>query len=331
MDPKNISDITAKGEEFRIRMKGGLSAGAVKRLSALSPLRATLSLLESWGIIAFFIIIGSLWPEPVVILISIIGIAAGQHGLAILSHQSAHYRMYKSRRLNDLAGSLCAMPLGVSMKTYRIIHRIHHNHLYESIDPDLALMAGYPRGRAYLLKKLLKDLIGITTIKNYLYFFGNPSSNHNNEGVSQSIDDTSPALKRAAKLDRIFVVIFQIGLLALFISAGLWREYLIFWALPLLTVLQVILRLRAVCEHGAVTDISTPMRAARTTLAPFWVQWILFPHRMHYHIEHHLYPSVPHYRLPECHRILVEAGLLKDAEVVSTFSATLKKIFADKT
>jgi hypothetical protein len=34
------------------------------------------------------------------------------------------------------------------MLTYRIIHRIHHNHLYEPIDPDLALMAGYPRGVA---------------------------------------------------------------------------------------------------------------------------------------------------------------------------------------
>jgi len=34
------------------------------------------------------------------------------------------------------------MPLGVSLITYRVIHRLHHNHLYEAMDPDLPLMAG---------------------------------------------------------------------------------------------------------------------------------------------------------------------------------------------
>lgn len=317
----------ARGEEFRVKAREGLPPALVRELSALSPLRATWSILANVGGVALCLAAALVWRTPLVWAAAIVGIAAGQHGLAILVHQSAHYRLFESRRLNDAVGRACAVPLGVSMITYRIIHRIHHNHLYEPIDPDMALMAGYPRGRAYLLRKLGKDLSGVTSVKNYLYFFGRTPKG-DGKRTSKFIDDTSPALKAAGRRDRRLVIWGQLALLALFVAAGFWREYLLLWLLPLVTVLQALLRLRAVCEHGAVEDTSTPLRAARTTLAPVWVRWALFPHSMHYHIEHHLYPSVPHYRLAACHRALAEAGALDRAEVVRTFPDTLRRIFA---
>jgi hypothetical protein len=47
---------------------------------------------------------------------------------------------------------------------------MHHNNLYSELDPDTALHGGYPRGKAYLVKKLLKDLSGLTAWKTYAYF-----------------------------------------------------------------------------------------------------------------------------------------------------------------
>ncbi|MEW6733734.1 MAG: fatty acid desaturase family protein [Acidobacteriota bacterium] len=322
---ENTINGIAKGEEFRIRMRGGLSPEIVRELSILSPMRATLSLVLNWGSIALFITAATWWPHPFMIGLAVLGIAASQHGLAVLAHESAHYRMYQTGWLNDLVGCLCAIPLGLSMMTYRLVHRIHHNHLYESIDPDLALIAGYPRGRLYLLKKLAKDLVGITVLKNYRYFFG---KNALGSSSLPGIDDTSPRLKQAAARDRKLVIVLQVAALIFFIIMGWWQAYLLLWVLPLISVLQVILRLRAICEHGAVTDTTIPTKAARTTLVPFWIGWILFPHQVNYHIEHHLYPSVPHYRLAECHHRLCETGLLVDAEVATTLSATLRKIFA---
>ena len=60
---------------------------------------------------------------------------------------------------------------------------------------------------------------------------------------------------------------------------------------------------------------------------PLPLYWILFPHDVHYHIEHHLYPSIPSYRLAECHRRLQARGVLDDAEV-ATMGQVLRKIFA---
>ena len=314
-----------EGEEFRTRPRAALPADEVRALSRLDPWRSTASLLQSWGLAAACIAVAVRWPHPLVVAAAIVGVAGAQHGLAVLAHEAAHYRLYATRWRNDLAGTLCAASLGLSMLTYRVIHRIHHNHLYEPLDPDLPLMAGYPRGRAYLAGKLLKDLCGVTTVKNYLYFFGKPAGRTADNG--SPLDDTSPRLRAQARRDRGLVIAFDLALLGASIAFGFWRWYLLLWLLPLTTLLQAILRLRAVLEHGAVDDTSTPLKAARTNFVPRPLYWILFPHHVHYHIEHHLYPSIPHYRLAECHRRLRARGLLDGAEV-ATFTQALGKVFA---
>ena len=106
-------------------------------------------------------------------------------------------------------------------------------------------------------------------------------------------------------------------------------QYLVLWILPLVTVVQAILRLRAISEHGATTDFSSPLTAARTNVAPAWLEWLIFPHHVNYHIEHHLYASVPHYNLRRLHQEMSRRGVLEGAEVVP-FRATLGKIFAER-
>jgi fatty acid desaturase len=120
-----------------------------------------------------------------------------------------------------------------------------------------------------------------------------------------------------------------VAALALFAWSGHLVQYLVLWVLPLVTVVQAILRLRAIAEHGATTDFSSPLTAARTNVGPAWLRWILFPHNVNYHIEHHLYASVPQYNLPRLHDEMKRQGVLEGAEVVP-FRATLGKIFAER-
>jgi fatty acid desaturase len=114
-----------------------------------------------------------------------------------------------------------------------------------------------------------------------------------------------------------------------FAASGYLVQYLVLWALPLVTVVQAILRLRAIAEHGATADFSSPLTAARTNLAPAWLRWLIFPHNVNYHIEHHLYASVPQYHLPRLHAEMKRQGVLEGAEVIA-FKVTLGKIFAER-
>ena len=302
-----------KGEEFQI-ISNSLPTSVVRQLSKINPVQSALSIMWNIGLIILFITIALLWWNPVVIILAIIGLGGCQHGLFVLAHEAAHYRLFNTRWVNDMVGRCCGTIGGVSMCVYRVIHRLHHNNLYSSIDPDIPLMGGYPRGTFYLVKKLIKDLSGLTAYKTYSYFFGLPSQNDQTEAVNRPLDDTSPRLKKAALVDLRIVLGFHFIALITAIITGWGMEYFLLWILPLITVLQFILRLRAVLEHGAIDESSVPVRA-RTNLVPKWIRWWLFPHHVNYHIEHHLYPSIPHYHLPEAHQWLKSEGVLNDAQV----------------
>jgi len=320
----------ARGEEFRDDFRKALPAELVQRLSRVSPWRSAWSVLQELLALAALIAVALHWWRPWVVAPCVILIGTRQHALFILAHEAAHYRLFENRAWNDIAGRACAMLQGLSMRTYRVIHRLHHNNLYTDLDPDTALHGGYPRGRAYLAKKLLKDLSGLTAWKTYAYFLGGaPALNTQTHVAVRPLDDTSPKLRREARSDRNAVIAFHAAALAGFGASGHLLPYLVLWILPLATVVQAILRLRAIAEHGATTDFSSPLTAARTNLVPGWLGWLVFPHNVNFHIEHHLYASVPQCNLPALHRELAQRGLLGGAEV-RAFGATLGRIFSDR-
>lgn len=330
-----------------------LPAQTLSALTVLDDRRALLAVAQTFvlaaGTIVAAILIDRWWFTALAVLV----VATQQHALFVLAHEAAHYRLFASRRLNDGVGRLVASLAGISMCTYRVIHRLHHNHLFGELDPDLALTGGWPRGRAYLLKKLATDMTGITAVKTYAYFFGSPSRNtalgDGDHGTSRPLDDTSPALRAAAHADRRGVILLQatipVALLVAGWIAARWAPtgpwlaganpwtplawWLLLWVLPAVTVLQAILRLRAVFEHGAPTGIDSPLTAARSNVAGPFARLALFPHHVNYHVEHHLYPAVPHYRLPALHAALAEQGVLAQAEV-RDWRDTWRRVYAPR-
>jgi fatty acid desaturase len=320
-----------RGEEFKDDFRKALPKEVVQQLARRSAWRASAAVLHDFAVIAAAVAFGLFfWPHPAALLISIVIIGTRQHALFVIAHDAAHYLLYERRWLNDAVGRVCATVQGLSMCTYRVIHRLHHNNLYGELDPDTALHGGYPRGKAYLIRKLLKDLSGLTAWKTYAYFLGGaPALNTATNVAMRPLDDTSQKLKREARRDRNTVIAFHIATLVVLGWSGYLLQYLVLWILPLATVVQAILRLRAIAEHGATIDFSSPLTAARTNTGPAWLEWLLFPHYVNYHIEHHLYASVPHYNLKRLNREMAQRGLLEGAELLP-FRHTLHKIFAER-
>ena len=147
-----MTTLAGIGEEFRpdARRKVGLPPDVVKRLTKLNPIKSTLGVFETIGLIVISLAAALYWWTPWAIIPAMVVIAGRQQACFVLAHDAAHYRLYKSRWLNDAIGRMLAAPVGLSMRTYRVLHRLHHNHLYEERDPDIPLVAGYPRGRNIL-------------------------------------------------------------------------------------------------------------------------------------------------------------------------------------
>ena len=343
-----------KGDEFREdrrRARAWLSPEELAPLTTLSNTRGALSVLQTLLLLACSLALPwwvewrfghGLWVLP----LSWLWTATQLHALFILAHEAAHYRLFSHRGLNDAVGRALGGLGGVSMCTYRVTHRLHHNHLYGPQDPDTALHGGYPRGVAYLWRKLGQDLLGLNAWKTFAYFFGAPAVNDDTGQALRPLDDTAPHLKAAARRDRWWVLACQVALpLGCLAWAGAWGvlAYGVLWLVPLLCVLQPILRLRAVFEHGAVPALDSPLKAARCNLTgrsrsgrPLdtalntLARALLFPHHVNHHLEHHLYPAVPHYRLPRLHRLLNAKGALHGAEVRDVRD-TWHRVFAART
>jgi fatty acid desaturase len=333
-----VDNTSQAGQEFRRDQRRSNAARLVPseviaELARISNARGAWAVAKTVVPILALAVLGvAQWATWVLIPVLLL-MAVYQHAFFVLAHDAAHYRLFSNRTANDLVGRLLGAFAGISMCSYRVIHRLHHNHLFTRQDPDIALTGGYPRGKAYLLKKLATDLSGITAYKTFSYFFGKPAKNSETNAALKPLDDTSPALRRDAKIDRYVVGGVQLGLpFAIYAILGgkALAQYLVLWVLPIMTLLQVLLRIRAVAEHGAPASLESPLTAARTNTPGWLARWVLFPCHVNFHIEHHLFPAVPHYNLPKLHAELVTRGVLAGAEVRS-FAQTWRRIYAPKT
>ena len=197
------TSLSRKGEEFRAdeRRRKPVAHAELEALTRLNPVKATIAIAKTVGLIGATLWIATVVDAFWILIPAIVVVAVSQQALFVLVHDAAHYRLYSTRWLNDAVGRVLGMVVGISMCTYRVVHRLHHNHLYSKKDPDIPLIGGYPRGRRYLQRKLLGDLAGFTAFKTYSYFFGAPVINDESGEANRPLTDTSPRLRRAARLD----------------------------------------------------------------------------------------------------------------------------------
>lgn len=84
---------------------------------------------------------------------------------------------------------------------------------------------------------------------------------------------------------------------------GLLLPILLYWFLPYLFVYMPMRFLSEVSEHMALGH-GSEFRTTRNKLG--WFQkYVMHPHGDGYHLVHHLYPRIPHYKLARAHRLLL--------------------------
>jgi fatty acid desaturase len=103
-----------------------------------------------------------------------------------------------------------------------------------------------------------------------------------------------------------------------------WPGFIWFWLVPFCTWHIAAQYLRLICEHSAVVADEDEYRVTRTTVATPLQRFLILPRNIGYHIEHHWYPSVPFYRLPELHdSLMARNGFRAHAVVRSSILTSL--------
>jgi fatty acid desaturase len=97
--------------------------------------------------------------------------------------------------------------------------------------------------------------------------------------------------------------------------AGPWVlvYFLLFWVVPIFTSFAFFMVLRNIVQHGnADRGRLTNTRVFRVN--PI-INFAVFPFGNQYHLPHHMFATVPHYRLPQLHALLMQYSEYRDQAV----------------
>ena len=306
-----------------------LSREEIKELLAPSDLRGLLSVITTWGLIAAAFAVLVLVPiRPLAWLISLVLLGVRQLALAILMHECAHGSLFRSRALNEHLGKwLIAAPMWLQLEDYRRHHLKHHAHTSLDGDPDLGLVSPFPVTRWSLTRKILRDLSGIAFIKRVIgILLMDLGVLTYSASTGQQRVTPRPPLRSMLKGLLVHTGPMVITNVALWgVLAALGHGWLYFaWVLAYATTFSLFLRIRSIAEHAVAEASDDPLTNTRTTHAGPLARLTVAPHHVNFHLEHHLLPTVPHYRLKRLHQLLWERGAKTRATFAHGYFEVLK-------
>ena len=265
-----------------------------------------LCVTHAWSMIGAAMALYALWPNPVTFVLAVIVIGSRQLGLEILMHDGAHGILMRDRALNEWASQwLCAYPVFADMVPYRRYHLVHHRTTQQPDDPDLILSAPFPVTKWSFMRKMARDLTGITALKQRYQLLRRAI----NTGFFATLG--RPLIANTI----LFLLLWW---------AGHPLFYPLFWLLPLFTWHMAVMRIRNIAEHAVVPDNNDVMRNARTTYTSFLGRALLAPYWVNYHVDHHLLMYVPCFNLPRLHTLLLAKGFGQKMEIQRGYPAVLR-------
>ena len=261
--------------------------------------RNVLSISSNWLQMSAAMALFFFYPNVITFLVALVIIGSRQFALAVLAHDAAHNLLFENNKVNDLAGQwFCAYPIFQDNRVYRPYHLKHHRHTETEDDPDLVLSTPFPITKRSFIRKIFRDLTGITGVKRY---WGSLSSIFRTKGdnVFNKISKTS---------NKIHGFLISNLIIFILISTTMhWSLFLLLWWLPSFTYYSLIIRIRNISEH-AVTPGNDDFDNTRTTKSTVLTRFLMVPHNVNYHLEHHLFTRCPWYNLPKAHSMMIENG-----------------------
>lgn len=201
-------------------------------------------------------------------------------GLSIALHEASHRLLFRNPVLNDAAGFMCGLPVLIPLTAFRSNHRCHHARRGSGAEAteetlDFALFRTLP---VYCLGILIKSFGFVTALPVI--------------AIAKA--------QRRVRFRMLGEYVLVIGAATLAVREvplhALWRA----WGLPLL-ITALLSQIRAVAEHG-LTAKGNVFTASRTVISSRALELLMC--NINYHLEHHLFPTLPWYHLPKAHALL---------------------------
>jgi fatty acid desaturase len=305
-----------------------ITVDEMRLFSRPSGWRVARDLALIWGQIVIAGALYVLYPAWWTFAGAFVLMAGGQHGLALATHEFAHYAVRPAnRRLNDVLGRwLFGAPVGIPLAIFRYRHFEHHRTFSTDEDPKTVYRHSV-RG-VHLFREIASGLLGWE----FLDHARVARARHARTAAG------SPPPSLAGEVPPLLVAQAVVAL-AFTLVATPWL-YLTLWLLPLVTLSQLLQTLRAIVEHRPLEERmgghpgsgyygGTAGPFVRSVKASWWERLLVCKLNFGYHAEHHLWPQVSYQHLPVLRERLEGAGGFADARFdrEDTYGSALHKLW----
>jgi len=205
-------------------------------------------------------------------------------------HETAHRTAFRTKWMNDVVYYIASFMIFREPETWRWSHARHHSDtIIVGRDAEIAFKRNVP------FYKFILELVGITAVPNeFKQWVQNALGNFTNNQKEFQPEETFRISKWAS---RVYILILA-GVVA---SCVLARsvEPLMFIGLPSFYGHWLVVTLGITQHAGLAEDVIDHRLNTRTIyMGPLnrWIYW-----NMNYHVEHHIYPSVPFHSLKKLH------------------------------
>jgi fatty acid desaturase len=129
--------------------------------------------------------------------------------------------------------------------------------------------------------------------------------------VETVISHRTTNISRVVYMAMVYAAVSGIQLAGL---APAWHYFALLWIVPLFTTFPLFMIMRQWVQHGNA-DRGRYTNTRVFLVNPF-IRYAVFPFGMDYHLPHHIYASVPHYKLEGLHELLMQDPEYREKGVV---------------
>ena len=209
-----------------------------------------------------------------------------------MSHETAHGTAFKSRWLNETVLWISSLIYVEEPLHRRYTHTNHHTHTWHvGVDSQM------PFDTPMDFKGWVADISGYSLARFHVQVMFQLATKRYTDMMRSVVPEHEfPKLTLNA---RLFLAIYLV-IVALIASGIMWPLWFI--VLPRV-IASPIMRLFTLIQHVEMQENSPSILESTRSFRTTWLGEFLYM-RMNHHIEHHLYPQVPFYSLPELTEVL---------------------------
>lgn len=264
-----------------------LSAEQRAVLTEKSDRRGLNRLALHWGSIVLLAILVALGVPGWQVLVLPLGILIVF--LFTLLHEAVHSTPFRTEWINNVVARVSGFLIFLPADWFRYFHFAHHRHTQDpEKDPELAS----PKSAT-----AWQYAVHVSGLSVWCGAFQTLVSNAAGRGDHVYVPERGrdKVQREALAMLTVYAALVVLSL-ALHTSVLFWV-----WLIPAV-VGQPFLRLYLLAEHGRCAYVANMLENSRTTYTNALVRLLAW--NMPYHAEHHSYPAVPFYRLPELHALI---------------------------